>query len=780
MGKSVKVHKNAEGQAMVAILMICMVLGILLGAVFTFQRGQVHLLSKGAKDYLAICAAEAGISCILAEMKANPDFVTHGSADAPEKDWSRPSGHSKYFIRSTSGLELDLPSRGAYTGRITLERTRIVAEFKTRVRRVTAKDNPLTKTIDESEKYYLFESIGKLGENCRKVSGIIEKFKPGSYILYDGQVLDTGGQGPYPKKSGILRQGRIYGHEMIMITKRGPFDSGTEFCDMEKISTPGAIRSTYDANIRFRNGKDGKIQAGFSLAMKDFNTFPEKSGEKVLGHFVLDGQRGGKSEKLPPINPLIYKESRNPAPIFLDSASQFEGFEKSLWKNPAKPTEEVYDLNFGWEFSPKKEKALFYSKVPIRIWGCPKYNAITIFCEKDVYIAGDFNANPASPQNYPDAHYIEYVDRTINGKDKVGAMVISLGRIWFDYSNPMLFLRNEFHTLLDYEIAHRFQGYSTDTQELAPSGIHAPANPIADDNKPSDGILTKKVDELLIRRHVYPFKSSADSDPRLPLTAFAFPGIAAMQAIPKSPNVATAVAGTAIKVLANLSLNPIFREIREYFTLSKDPDEYKNRFGIANLDDGLPLEKLALAATVGVVPVQVRDSVINDLLDEVTREIAENEPNPALGPWNAVDRLFKLAHFNKKSGFRLPEMTVNALLIDSAQLNAKWEEKDGGIKVENEIGNIQSSEARCFQYINSNARIPLRHQGGKIHLRTLPVKEFLDGKLRNDQFLVRRNIWDETCVSEKGEYSSILQPTGFAAANWYDISARVEEFNAFK
>ncbi|MBF0542788.1 MAG: hypothetical protein HQM08_00020 [Candidatus Riflebacteria bacterium] len=778
-----KTSKN-RGQAIIVVLLICMVLGILLGAVFNFQRGQINLLSKSAKDYLAICAAEVGINCVLSEMKTNPAFVTHGNAYIPQKDWVEPAPHTHYYIKSVSGLELDNPSRGVYSGRITLERTRVVADFKTRVRRIPSKENHLTQTVDESDRYYLVESIGRIGDVYRKVSAVVERFFPSAFLLYDEQILDLGGQGPYRVRPGILRRGRIYGHEMIKLSRRGLFDTGTEFREIEKFSTPGSIKSTYDAYFQFRNGKEGRLKSSGSDDPKTFDTFPEESNGITLGQFVLDGFHGGKSEKLPPLNPLVYKNSVHPKPIILNDSSQFEGFEKSKWRNPVRPQEEVFDLNFGWKFSSSGEKVVFYSTVPLRVWGCPPYKAITIFCEKDVYIAGDFNANPKSPQNYTEG-YIDYKDPITNGVDKNGAMIISMGRIWFDYSNPMLFLRNEFHTMLDYEMASRLQGYSTDTQPLLPDSANS-GNPNSGNQNGSGShrisapvcyIASHAIDEFLLMKAVYPYHNSPNSDPRMPLTSVGFSAISALNAVPKDPNAVS----LSLEFLASLYLNPAFAGIREYFTYSEDPTEYKYRFGIKSTTKReIELTKLAVSCyTLGAIPVTLRDHVINELLDEATNEVLKDEPNQALGAWNAVDRLFKLA-LSKKQGFRMPEMTVNAMLIDSAQINARWDDRDGVVKVENEIGNIFSPEARCFPYVGSNTRIILRHMGGKIHLRTTPTKEFLDGRLREDNSIVRRNVWDSTYVPGSGDFYPPHQPAGFNIATWFDAPSSAQEFDSFK
>ncbi|MBF0498503.1 MAG: hypothetical protein HQM09_00085 [Candidatus Riflebacteria bacterium] len=750
-----RISNRKAGQAIIIVLMIGLILGILSGAVFNFQRGQVNLLSKGAKETLSLYAAEAGLNCVLAEMKADPQFVTHGNAYIPSSGWSSPAKHRPFLVGAVSGLELDHAQHGVYTGRITLEKTRIVAEFRVRVKLLGAKNSLSTKTVEESHRYFQLEAFGRVEDSCRKITAVLEKYLPGAYQFYDGQVLDTGGQGPYRITPGVVRRGRLYGQDMIMFSKRGSSDTGTDFKDMEKIMTPGYLETTFDAAINFRNGVDGKItQKSDSRFPDQFKTFPEMSGIATIGMFVLDGAHGGKSEKFPPLNAKYYKDATDPRPVMLTSAGGCEGFGVSKWRNPTRPEEVVYDLDFGWKYKNSDDKKLYYSTVPLRIWGCPPSKAATIFCEKDVYIAGDFNANPDSPQNY-DLNWKEYSERPKNGTDKNGAAIISLGRIWFDYSQPILFLRNEMTTLLDYEIAMRLGGRDMNELSLAP--------------------------------FVFPHRATADSDPRLPLSGLAVPPMPKFSVVefliglPKEPPQMLPISTiTAFQT-------PKLDDLRAFFDPSSNPAEYKTRFclkeGLKN-DDFRKIVTAAFTLPIGVTK-GVRDNVIESVLDQALKdsqlETSTGLPDPTLGPWNVADRLFMLAVKYPKLGFRMPEMTVNALLIDSAKLNARWDAADGATKVENEIGNISSKDAMCVPFISDNSRMILRHYGGMMHLRTLPAAgKCLDGSARSDNFLVRRNAWDDGFVEGGGDYYPRYLPAAFGMVGWHDEMVTSVEFEAVK
>jgi hypothetical protein len=733
-----------RGQALVVILMISLILGILLGGVSTFFRGQVQLLSKSAKDYLALCAAETGLNCVLAELRFDPQFVTHGNSFIPQDGWTAPAAHKDLLVGEADGLELDHSSRGVYSGRVFLRKTRVLGEFKVRMKLQSAKNSLSTKTVDESHRYFLIEAVGKVDDTCRKISAILERHNPGSYLAYDGSVLDIGAFGPYHIVPGILRRGRLYGQDLLTISRRGFTDAGTELLEMEKVSTPGHLHVKQDTFISFRNGKEERLKpAHDSSHVNDFVSFPEQNGKKVLGHFVLDGTHGGKNERFPPLNPQIYQDAKRPVPVILAPGCGFSGFSESKWRNPGKPEEVVYELDFGWEYQNKDDKVLLYAKVPLRIWGCPPAKATTIFGEKDIYIAGDFNANPDTPQMY-DLAWRDYTDPPRNGTEKNAVMVLSQERIWFDYSQPILFLRNELENLIDYEIALRLGGKELSAAILAPI--------------------------------VYPPRFSTNSDTRLPMTALNFNALAHLMALPKEPPQIIPL------TLAAIPMNTALKELREFFEPSADPGIYRNRFVVKSFLKRQALyEKIGAAGYMtGILTKGQRLRIIRTLLDEAQREVLEEEPDAGIGAWNMADRLFKLAFTHPKLGFRMPEMTVNALLIDSAELNARWDTSLGTEKVLNEIGNIKSAEARCFPYVfASETRILLRHLGGKMNLRTRPSKLFLDGKLRSDSFLLRRNLWDSTYVPSGGDYHPPYMPAAYSLCQWEDSSATMEEFKAF-
>lgn len=765
-------HQKKRGQAIIIVVMICLILGIFAGGVFNFQRGQIHLLSKSAGDYLALSVAEAGLHSVLAEMRADYQFTTHGSPYIPIKDeaggktlWQQPAAHKYLHLQSSSLIKFDKNEKGTYTGSIMFKKSGRKGFFKVRMKLIGSKNSTATKTVDEAHKYFLLEALGNVETSCRKVTAVVEKVTPGSFLFYDGQILDMGGQGPQRVTPGIIRNGRLYGHQMLLFSRRGSTDRGLEYLDTEKISSPGVIKAKGAAPITFINGKRGTIKASNdSENPKTFNTFAESITKDKFNHlFVLDGFHGAKSQKLPPLNPLYYKNAKKPSPVLLRQGSSFKGFSESKWRNPGRPLETVYDLFFGWKYEKKDSKMLIYSEVPLRIWGCPEWKALTIFCEKDIYIAGDFNANPDNPQSYT-AGYKEYKKAPRNGTDKNGAMIMSMGRIWYDYSNPMHFLRNEMKTVIDYDIA------------------------IA--------LSTDNLSDVVIKSVVAPPRVSTTSGgSRMPMTALNFKAINILFSLPKSPPEAAAA------IAASIGMQPALKRLRNYLCPDGETDEQTGTtrqsasdsgsnddsigytFGIKNaFKRALIYEEIGnLAYTTGTILPQSRDRIIEKILNQAEKDIESGEePDAKLGAWHIADRMCKLALKYPNSSFRMPEMTVNALCIDSAELNARWVMGNSTNKAQNELGNVKNNYMKSLPFIGPNGRFILRHMGGCVHLRTTQSKQFVDGSFRNDQSVMRKDVFDSTYSSGGGDYFPPYPMAGFVLINWKDEAITKKEFDEAK
>ena len=64
-----------------------------------------------------------------------------------------------------------------------------------------------------------------------------------------------------------------------------------------------------------------------------------------------------------------------------------------------------------------------------------------------------------------------------------------------------------------------------------------------------------------------------------------------------------------------------------------------------------------------------------------------------------------------------------------------------------------------------------------IHLRNRKATPYLNGSLRNDQPVVRRNSFDTTFVRGGGDYHPPYPIAGFTIINWKDESLPAEEFD---
>lgn len=781
------------GQALLVILMICLFLGIISCVILNIQSNQINLLSKSARDYMALSVAESGLHCVLAEMKADYQFVTHGNPYIPAKDgaWPSPVARKYNYVGSSKLLKTKGNSNGVYEGTVEFPTIRQKGEFKVRIKLIQSKNSLASKSVDEAHRYFLLESYGKVGDSYRKVSTIIEKYVPGNFLLYDGQVLDVGGYGPYRVTRGLMNSGRLYGHEMIIFSKRGGTDATADLEKVEKISTPGYIKAETTVDVEFFGGKKGTISPRNDSTNPDkFETFSIKQGGKISDRFMLDGNHGAKPQLLPPLNPSYYREAKKPHPEILGPHSSFPGFSESKWRNPEKPGETVYDLFFGWKYEKEDKDFLIYSEVPLRVWGCPKWKALTIFCEKDVYIAGDLNANPDSPQRYT-AGYRAYEKPVKNGTDKNGCQIMSMGRIWFDYSNPMNFLRNEMEAVIDYDIACTLNS-------AEPSNI-------------------------VLKSVVWPSRHNTGPLPhRMPMSMLNFSVINTIYNMPKEEAKSTAA------ISALVALHPALGKLRSYLNKPGEKEKEKPKNGLndtdtntstntntnsntnnntirQNVDEINPGEvinadesekqkvhfpikngliRTSVYETIGVesylaglVPPSTRDKLIKRILNEAEKEVNKDDPDPEIGPWNIADRIFDLQVHHKDTGLRFPEMTVNAILIDSAELNAKWNFGNDVNKVNNELGNIQNDSMRSFPWAkDKNTRLILRHHGSMIHLRNRPVKEFLKGAFRDDQPIIRQISFDPTYAAGGGDYFPPYPIAGFTIINWQDEFCSEEEY----
>ena len=777
----IKMANRKSGQAFIVILMISLFLGLIAIGVWQLQSSQINMLSKSARDYVALSVAESGLHCVLAEMKADYQFVTHGNPYIPSKgnDWPSPTSRKYNYVGSSNLLKTNGNSNGAYKGSVEFPELKIKGEFKVRVKLINSKNSISSKSVDEAHRYFLLESYGKAGDSYRKISTVIERFLPGNFLLYDGQVLDIGGYGPYRVNRGMMIGGRIYGHEMIITSKRGGIDSTADLYNTEKISTPGYIKAETSVNVEFLGKRKGTISPKNDSTNPDtFETFAVKNEGKISDQFMLDANHGAKPQLLPPLNPSYYRDAKKPHPEVLRAGSMFKGFSESKWRNPEKPSEKVYDLFFGWDYKKDKDDFLIYSEVPLRVWGCPKWTALTIFCEKDVYIAGDLNNNPDSPQTYNNG-YRGYKNPVKNGYDKNGLQIISMGRIWFDYSNPMNFLRNEMEVILDYDIAC--------------------------------ALTTQEPSRIILKTSVWPERGKTPGKlKRLPFTFVNFTHINTLYNMPKEEEKSTAVitalagapglgsvngstggnVGNLGGSMGNSGSSPIDKNISQsqlsdapgdsIGSMGDNTEKQEVHFPIRNA--GIKVKMVesigAESYLLGAVPAGTRDKFIKEILDQAEKELNEDEPNPLAGPWNIADRIFALQVKNKDTGIRFPEMTVNALLVDSAELNAKWNFGNNLNKVNNELGNISNKAMRSFPWAkDKSTRMILRHHGSMVHLRNRPVKEFLSGTFRDDQPIIRQLSYDQTYASGGGDYYPPYQMAGFTVINWQDEASSEEEYN---
>ncbi|RCK80891.1 MAG: hypothetical protein OZSIB_2779 [Candidatus Ozemobacter sibiricus] len=734
-----------RGSGYVLVITFAALLGLFLVILGRLRKGHHTLLSKSARDFLATTVAEAGLNCLLAELRVEPSYRTawyFKERDNGKKEWTSPVAKRATNLGEALDLEVDGVAQGLYTGRTSL------GDFKVRAAPVYgAKENPATLGLVEKEMYYYVEVVARVGDgktddgtSYRRIKALLERRSPiTEHNLFDGEMLDLGAYGPFPTAPQQLRKGRYYGYQYILFNSLGGLDQGSELFEVEKIETPGMIRALKPTRIEFANKKTVTLNSTNDSANdKKFSTFDG---------FLLDGANGAhpiKFTRLP--METLYEKAKKPRK-YGGFVIEKGTFPVSTYRNPYDPKTEYVDLNFGEyrvslstnentsdstddENQPDDDAAppyngddpgplaklrgkslLIYSKMPLRIWGCPDRN-VTIVCEGDIVIAGDFNQNPDASQEYTDDSYTIYraqlkskYGALPNGKDgyKVGALLMSRGRILIDVSRPSLFLANEMKPYLLYAFGMT---------------LH-PATPE----------IEKEMREALC---------PVDPTKRKDLVGLGPPG---------PDGVPVARYGT----LAWLFNNPHtesgpgydanLADLIDFFTPGSGPTP---RFGIRD-----PAARTAIIDEIkqacrmdGILTVKELDRIYAMAWAQAVKE--ENEkPEAGCGPMALVPGLFAEAKKSPTDGIFLPEITINAALVSSTRRAAPFRVGLAGPKTLDEIGNAPGGESMgIYQYLKEPAFIIQRVYGSEIRLGTAEPTYFITGKYTGANTFLRRRVWD--------------------------------------
>ncbi len=737
---------------------------------FKVKSGHQQLQSKDVRRFVASNLGEAALNCIVAELNANRAFNTHRYfRDKEGVYWSGPVKSRESLIGNLGNLFLDGVKGGIYSGGSDS------GEFKARFGQVWgARENSKTQTLKEAEMYTRAEVVVKVGagwgineQTCRKITALIERRYPATEnLLYDGEILDLGSLGPYIDRENQLRRGRLYGYHWITFNTAGGACRGSELLEMEKIETPGLIRALKDTRIAFANKESMSLNAGNdSIQIAKFESHDG---------FLLDGAHGAHPIKL----------ARLPRERIKATAERYRKSygltidEKTIpagdYKNPYDTKSRYVDLDFG-DFRVLKpapsgasedtdstgseseeeevgetdynttsdepeimrklkgDKILIYADVPLRIWGCPD-RTITIYSTKDIVIGGDFNQNPRTVQVYEDTSFQNYKYAVKNGKDgqKVGALIMSEGRVLIDVSRPTLFAKNEIKPYFLYCLAQNMHP-STPEIEAEIKMLLCPMNP--DNRKSLIGLGELAVDGTFEARY-----------------------------------------GTMAFLYNNKELNggglyqSKMEDVINFFSPGAGD---KPRFGIK--DDKVRNEIIETLKTsvrfAGDLTKEEQDKIFDMAWKQALVE-EEKAPMPNSGAMGIMRHLFEEAKKDPNDGIYMPEISINATLVSSARRSSRWQIGNSTDKVEDEIGN-----AGGLEYMRQPGFIIQRVFGGIIRLAAKEPDYYLSGA-HTGKNILRRRIWDPTNL-RNANFKALEAPAVHNLLTFSEESISLKEYENF-
>lgn len=761
-------HNQRKGSGYLILIGFTLILVILFAILGRVKSGQSQLQSKEVRNFLATSLAEAALNCIIAEMNADRGFATHYNyTEDKDKGWVDPAKKRDSVLGEMGGIYVNGISKGIYSGGCEY------GEFKCKFAPFFGdREDSKTKTLRESEMCIKAEVVVKIGEGwgigentCRKISAIIERrFPAAENLLYDGEMLDVGALGPFLTRENKLRQGRLYGYNWITFNTAGGACKGSELYEMEKIETPGLIRALKDTRIEFADGS--KMVLSSQNDSVHINKFETHDG------FLLDGAHGAhpiKFNRLPRERlkywaeryrksqgvtilegDLPYGNYQNPydkKSKFVDI--DFAGYRCVQVSKPATASAEVDneeddDGDAGVDHNVTSDdpeifrkrngrRLLVYAEVPLRIWGCPD-RSITIYSTKDIVIAGDFNQHPMFPQIYADDDYFEYKFKIQNGKEgsKVGAMVMSEGRVFIDVSHPTLFAANEIKPYFLYCLAYALNPSTPDVEKE-------------------------------IKDHVCP----VDQRQRKSLVGLGEIG-------PDGDFIARY--GTIKWLYDNQNNNSggayqaNMEDLISFFTPGAGD---KPRFGIK--DDSVRNEIINYLKTavrdVGDLTTSEQDRIFDMAWTQAMKEEAE-APIPTAGAMGIMQHLFNEAVKDPSDGLYVPEITINANIVSSAWRSAKWKIGNSPDKVDDEIGN-----AGFLEYLKKPAFIVQRVYGGVVRLGSQKPEYYLSGA-HTGKNILRRRIWDNTNLANR-RFKTLEVPAVHNLLTFSDELITVKEYNKF-
>ena len=230
--------KNTKkGSGYLVVLFLAMLLLILFSIFGRVRSGHHQLQSKDVRRFIASNLGESALNCIIAELNANRAFNTHlhyYPYQMNKKGWYKPIKKRDSLLGKIDNMTINGVRDGIYSGFTDY------GEFKAKfAMNYGSRENSSTKALRESEMYTRVEIVVKIKsgwgikeETYRKITALLERRYPATeHLLFDGEMLDLGGLGPYLERENQLKRSRIYGYHWITFNSGGGACKGTEIIE---------------------------------------------------------------------------------------------------------------------------------------------------------------------------------------------------------------------------------------------------------------------------------------------------------------------------------------------------------------------------------------------------------------------------------------------------------------------------------------------------------------------------------------------------------------------
>ncbi|MBR4329368.1 MAG: hypothetical protein IKP71_05900, partial [Candidatus Riflebacteria bacterium] len=331
-------------------------------------------------------------------------------------------------------------------------------------------------------------------------------------------------------------------------------------------------------------------------------------------------------------------------------------------------------------------------------------------------------------------NYQEYKKVLRNGKNnnKVGAMIMSEGRIFIDMSSPSKFVKNEVKPYFLYCLGMSMHPSSLEIEEDLKRTVCPP--------EPRDRGSIQGVNTNM---------GSGIAEARFGTMAYLY---------------------NYPEINSGGSYDANIEDLRNFFMpggTALDP-----RFGIKDSrvrDDIIEYIKQAVRAG-GDLTREEQDRIFEMAWKQSLIE-EEKDYDTGCGASGLISGLFTEAVKKESDGLFIPEITINATLISSTRRASKWHIGNSNSKVNDEIGKPE-------EYLKKPGYIIQRVYGGDIRIGRAKPEYFVSGSHSGGNIL-RRRIWDNTNLTNR-DFKPLEAPAVHNILTFTDEQISEKEYNNFK